>query len=162
MEFRRRERDPALGGENPALRIGRCQRAPRVKRRFYHHYLDDDDCEAIISGTIAGKSIYAPEKWDELAEDLRVLEEEFPAVLVRMSSRAIAAQRDVDALERLDKEAQARRDLGLEAEEAENQGERARVEALRKDRVALSARFARWFPQRPAGCGVRFPGSRLA
>lgn len=140
----------ALGAENPALRGLVARQRAKGEAAFYH-YLDDDDCEAIISGTVAGRSVHAPEKWDELAEDPRALEDELGGLVDELES--IDRKRDVDALEQLEEEAQARRDLGLEAEEAENQGDRARVEALRKDRVALNARFARWFPRLEATPG---------
>ena len=48
------------------------------------------------------------------------------------------------ALEGLDAEVQARRETG--DDDSADAGARARVEALRRDRTALEARFARWFP----------------
>lgn len=133
----------ALGEENEALRGLVARQRAKGEAAFYH-YLDDSDLEAIVSGLITSESIHAPEEWTRLAEDPRALEDELGGLVDELE--AIDRERDVEALERIEEEAQARRDLGLDAPEAENQGERARVEGLRKDRVALQARFARWFP----------------
>lgn len=133
----------ALGEENPALRGLVARQRAKGESAFYH-YLDDSDLEAIVSGLIANESIHAPEEWTRLAADPRALEDELGGLIDELE--AIDRERDVEALERIEEEAQARRDVGLDAPEAERQGELARVEALRKDRVALGARFARWFP----------------
>ena len=150
----------ALGQENEALRGIVARQRAKGEQAFYH-YLDDADLEAIASGQITTESIHAPEDWTRLAEDPRALEEELGGLVDELE--AIDRARDVDALERIEEEAQARRDVGLdmpaaELPEAEGQGERARVEALRKDRVALAARFARWFPAPGSGVSVA-PGT---
>lgn len=106
-----------------------------------------------MSGLIASESVHAPEEWTRLAEDPRALEEELGGLVDELE--AIDRERDVEALERIEEEAQARREMGIEATEADNQGERARVEALRKDRVALEARFARWFPSAAEDTGTK-------
>jgi hypothetical protein len=133
----------ALGQENDALRGLVARQRAKGEAAFYH-YLDDSDLEAIVNGLITTESIHAPEDWKRLAEDPRALEDELGGLVDELE--AIDRERDVEALERIEEEAQARRDVGLDAPEASHQGDRARVEALRKDRVALQARFARWFP----------------
>jgi hypothetical protein len=57
----------------------------------------------------------------------------------------LARRRDQSALEDLELEADARREAGLEPADT-TEGERARTEALYRDRRALEQRFARWFP----------------
>ncbi len=133
----------ALGEENEALRGLVARQRAKGEAAFYH-YLDDSDLDAIVNGLITSDSVHAPEEWTRLAEDPRALEEELGGLVDELE--AIDRERDVEALERIEEEAQARRDVGLDAEPAEHQGELARVEALRKDRVALNARYARWFP----------------
>lgn len=133
----------ALGEENEALRGLVARQRAKGEAAFYH-YLDDSDLDAIVNGLITSDSVHAPDEWTRLAEDPRALEEELGGLVDELE--AIDRERDVEALERIEEEAQARRDVGLDAPETEHQGELARVEALRKDRVALNARFARWFP----------------
>ena len=107
----------ALGKENPALRGLVARQRAKGEAAFYHH-LDDAELEAL-------------------------LEEECGGLLDELES--LDRARDLSALEDLEVEAQARREVGLDADGAE--GSCARSEALRRDRVAIGARFARWFPE---------------
>lgn len=145
----------ALGQENPALRGLVARQRARGEAAFYH-FLDDDELAAIADGSLTGDiAIHPPDRWKELEKDpqalVRALDDEVGGLLDELE--ALDRERDVSALERLEEEAQARREVGLdEGEEGADaaeaaHGERARVEALRKDRVALGARYARWFPE---------------
>jgi hypothetical protein len=133
----------ALGQENAALKGLVARQRAKGESAFYH-YLDDGDLDAIVNGLLTGDPVHAPESWHDLARDPRALEAELGGLIDELEG--IDRARDVEALERIEEEAQARRDLGLEAPEVEAQGELARVEALRRDRSALAARYARWFP----------------
>ncbi len=147
----------ALGEENPALRGLVARQRAKGEAAFYH-FLDDDELEAITQGDL-DLAIHPPDRWTELARDpaklAGVLEDETSDLLDELEQ--LDRARDIAALERLEDEAQARREVGLEHDEAGaggGDGERARVEALRKDRVALGARFARWFPEPPAAAST--------
>lgn len=133
----------ALGEENPALRAIVARQRAAGEAAFYH-YLDDEQLEAIVTGGFEdGLALHLP---PELART--------PASVARDLARevgplvdelvAIERARDVGQLEGLDAELQALREGGVA--DAEDQGMRARLEAKNRDRVALGARFARWFP----------------
>lgn len=143
----------ALGNENSALR-GLVSRQRAKGEAAFYHFLDDAELREITEGDpSAEQAIHAPERWAELAkapEKLAlVLDDEVAGLLDELE--AIDRERDVAALERLEEEAQARREVGLSEEDGAGDGERARIEALRKDRVALAARYARWFPEPAPG-----------
>jgi hypothetical protein len=146
----------ALGKENPALRDLVSRQRGKGEAAFYH-FLDDEELREITDGQLSGDlAIHAPDRWTRLEKDpgalAHALEEE-TAGLVDDLER-IERQRDGSALERLEEEAQARREVGLSDDDVAGAGERARVEAMRKDRVALAARYARWFPEpKPATTG---------
>jgi len=134
----------ALGQENPALRAMVARQRARGEAAFYH-FLDDDELGAIVEGEDAGRVlIHAPERHspEHLA---RILDEDAASLLDDLE--ALEREREQGAFERLEAEVQARRDLGVD--EALAEGEHARLEALRRDRVALTRRFARWFPSPP-------------
>ncbi len=144
----------ALGQENAALRELVARQRAKGEAAFYH-YLPDVDLEAIAEGEITrGVAIEPPERWTDPATVARVLEEETAGLVDELEQ--LERRRDVAALERIEAEAQALREVGLE-EEHDGQGERARIEALRKDRVALAARFARWFPEPSTSSAVAIP-----
>ena len=138
----------ALGEENPALRaIVARQRAKGVAA--FYHFLDDAELAAIAEGSLGGDlAIHPPSRWTELEKDpaalARALDDECFALLEELEG--IDRERDLSALERIEAETQARRELGITDEDGAGDGERARIEALQKDNVALAARYARWFP----------------
>ena len=138
----------ALGQENTALRALVARQRAKGEAAFYH-YLADAELAAITEGShTLEDAIHAPERWSRLAPDpealARALEDEVGGLLDELEQ--IERARDVAALERLEEEAQARREVGLSDDDDVGDGEQARLLALRKDRVALEARFARWFP----------------
>jgi len=139
----------ALGMENPALR-GLVSRQRAKGEAAFYHFLDDEELREITEGALTGDlALHPPDRWTELTRDpqklARALDDEVAGLLDELES--IDRGRDVAALERLEEEAQARREVGLTDDHGD--GERARHEALRKDRVALAARYARWFPEPP-------------
>lgn len=139
----------ALGEENQALRGIVARQRAKGERAFYH-FLDDEDLAGIVAGTAEeADAIHPPVDWEA------VLAEE-TADLVDELERIERAREDA-TLETLEAETQARRELGV-VDDA-NDGARARLEALRKDRVALGARFDRWFPEPEAGNDA-MPGER--
>ncbi len=139
----------ALGVENPALRALVAEQRARGESAFYHH-IPDDMLARITSGAFdSGAAIHAPPPARvlaprETADALRALTAQIGPLLEDLES--LSRQRDVEALEMLDLEARARRDVGLSETEGLTEGERARHEAMLRDRAALERRFARWFP----------------
>lgn len=131
----------ALGEENAALRGIVARQRAKGERAFYH-FLDDDELAEVVAGTTEeADAIHPPVDWEAvLAEETADLVDEL---------ERIERAREAETLETLEAETQARRELGV-VDDA-NDGARARLEALRKDRVALGARFDRWFPEPEAG-----------
>ena len=137
----------ALGEENLALRGLVARQRARGEPAFYH-FLDDEQLAAIASGALeqeAALHLPGAAARDALAV-ARELETELGPLVEEL--RTIERERDIAALERLDAEVQARREAGPDGVVAGDapEGERARLEALHRDRVSLAARFARWFP----------------
>ncbi|WP_394821389.1 hypothetical protein [Pendulispora albinea] len=130
----------ALGEENPALRALVARQRALGERAFYH-FVDDAQLEATCKGESVGPSLHLgpPPQGPPTVS----LEHEIGPLLDELE--LIARKRDRAALEDLDVEAEARRDVGLDAKDVA-EGERARAEALYKDRLALERRYARWFP----------------
>ncbi len=133
----------ALGEENPALRALVASQRAKGERAFYH-FLDDDQLTAIVTGQLHdGIAIHLPASPHARAATVAAdLAREIGPLLDELES--LERERDVAALERLDDEAQARRETGVEG--LLDEGASARVEALQRDRTALETRFARWFP----------------
>ncbi len=133
----------ALGEENPALREMAALQRMRGERVFYH-FIPDATLEAIVSGRAHGTlPVHLPAGVSiaEIAPELTELADRIDATL---------RERDIEAMEGVDDWTTALREVGLDPTEALCEGERARVEALRRDRDALRARFDRWFPPPPA------------
>ncbi|MBX3217238.1 MAG: hypothetical protein KF850_34730, partial [Labilithrix sp.] len=146
----------ALGEENLALR-GLVSRQRAKGEAAFYHYLDDAELREITEGDLAGAlAVHAPDRWAELARDperlARALDDEVGGLLDELED--LERARDVAALDRLEEEAQARREVGLPDEHDGADGARARIEAARRDRVALAARFARWFPDPSAAASA--------
>lgn len=140
----------ALGQENPALREIVARQRAKGEAAFYH-FLEDGELESVTSGLLdQEESVHAPRRWSKLeteAELTRALEEDAGALLDDLEH--LDRERDRAALERIEEEVQARREVGLVEETRES--DQARIEALRRDRVALAARFDRWFPRLEPG-----------
>ncbi len=133
----------ALGQENPALRAIVARQRATGEAAFYH-YLDDGQLEAIATARFDdGLALHLPDAPSRpLARVARDLSIEVGPLVDELV--AIERERDVATMEGLDAELQALREGG--APDAADQGVRARLEAKNRDRVALGARFARWFP----------------
>ncbi|MBX3199600.1 MAG: VWA domain-containing protein [Labilithrix sp.] len=139
----------ALGEENLALR-GLVARQRAKGAAAFYHFLDDAELGEITEGDLAGDlAVHAPDRWANLARDpdrlARALDDEVGGLLDELED--LERARDVAALDRLEEEAQARREVGLPDDHDGADGARARLEASRRDRVALAARYARWFPE---------------
>lgn len=140
----------ALGAENPALRGIVARQRAAGEAAFYHH-LDDEQLKAITAGELdGGVALHLPDvparPAGELAAELGPLVDELVAI-----ERA----REAGLLQRLDDEARALRELDpADATAPGHDGARARLEAANRDRVAIGARFARWFPEPAAGVAV--------
>jgi hypothetical protein len=141
----------ALGEENLALRALVARQRARGEPAFYH-FVDDVQLRSIASGELdTGLPVHLPA---ELAGGpkrspqalARELEAEIGPLVDELA--AIERAREVAVLEGLDAEKAARCEAGLDAskEIGPPDGERARLEALARDRMALELRFARWFP----------------
>ncbi len=137
----------ALGQENTALQSLVAKQRARGERAFYH-FVPDAALGQMIMGTVDdGPAIHLPkgavrgattaERADALSAMVGTLVEDLAA---------LGKQHDVEALEALDHEARARREVGLDDKVDLTEGERAKAEALQRDRRALERRFARWFP----------------
>ncbi|HEY8074126.1 MAG TPA: hypothetical protein VIF62_08455 [Labilithrix sp.] len=138
----------ALGEENPALRALVARQRAKGEPAFYH-FVDDERLAAIASGAFAdGLPVHLPDATQRApALVARELEAEIGPIVDELAS--LDRARDVAAIEAVDAEKQANAELGLGHE-----GERARHEALSRDRAALESRFARWFPQPIASSDV--------
>ncbi|MDB4931512.1 MAG: hypothetical protein JWM10_3996, partial [Myxococcaceae bacterium] len=141
----------ALGQENPALRALVARQRAAGEAAFYHH-LDDAQLEAIAGGGLdGGVALHLPETD---ARSARALAAEVGPLVEELA--AIEQAREAGALGRIDDEARARRELDAGVEGAtthagEGEGARARLEASRRDQVAIGARYARWFPAAAEG-----------
>jgi hypothetical protein len=135
----------ALGQENPALRALVAKQRAKGEPAFYH-FLHDDELAAIARGELdVGLPIHLPDGPKRSPEVVaRELEAEIGPIVDELAS--LERTRDVAALENLDAEKDARREAGIDAG-TNADGERARIEALSRDRSSLEARFARWFPE---------------
>jgi hypothetical protein len=141
----------ALGEENLALRGLVARQRARGEPAFYH-FLDDEQLATIANGALdRDGALHLPAAAARNTTTIaRELEAELGPLVEEL--RTIERERDIAALERLDAEVQARREAGLPdtaAASSTSEGERARIEALHRDRASLAVRFARWFP--PAG-----------
>ncbi|HRG98042.1 MAG TPA: VWA domain-containing protein [Polyangiaceae bacterium] len=138
----------ALGTENPALRGLVARQRARGERAFYH-FVDDALLADMAAGALdAGLPLHAAAKAPWSARGAApTLEARVGALVAELED--LARERDLDALERMDHEREALREVGLEAHTSLTEGERARIESLQRDSAALGRRFARWFPLAP-------------
>jgi Mg-chelatase subunit ChlD len=146
----------ALGEENPSLRAMVAHQRARGERAFYH-FIPDAELRAIASGEVdRGPAIHldAVSSMDEGRDPSEVaaeLSREVGGLLDELD--ALSRERHVHAMESArdaaQAEAQALAEMGLSGATLVSEGERARREVLDRDRSALEARFARWFPAPP-------------
>ncbi len=143
----------ALGQENPALRGIVARQRARGERAFYH-YLDDHALAAMASGDLAGQALHLPGGAGSPGpETARELEEALGGLVEELAD--VERARHAEAIEAAEAHAQALAELGLDAAGgataepllARGAGRAARIDAAIRDRRALEARFARWFPR---------------
>ncbi len=135
----------ALGMENEALRGLVARQRAKGERAFYH-FVDDETLAAMVKGELdPGLPLHLPETAGDLRELKASLDRSLGHVVTELED--LCRGRDLEALDRMDAERQALREVGLEHETALGEGERARVESLQKDHAALGRRFERWFPR---------------
>lgn len=138
----------ALGEENPSLREIVARQRARGERAFYHH-LDDATLQAMAGGAIdRGPAVHLLDPFDgdrqrSAAEVASELGRDLGGLLDELG--ALDRKHHAEALETAAEEARALAEVGLDASSL-SEGERARRELLDRDRQALEARFARWFP----------------
>ena len=137
----------ALGQENTALRDLVARQRGRGEPAFYHH-IPDEAIVQMASGELDdGPAIHLPMGAfgaKTMTERASLLRDAVGTLVEDLAS--LGKQHDVEALEALDLESRARHELGLADEIDLSEGERAKTEALQRDRRALERRYARWFP----------------
>ena len=141
----------ALGQENAALRGLVTRQRARGEPAFYH-FLDDAQLDDVASGMLANETaLHLPHAVARNPLTVaRELESELGPLVEEL--RSIERERDIAALERLDAESRARREgTAASAEQplASSEGERARSEAIHRNRASLAVRYGRWFPAQP-------------
>jgi len=135
----------ALGTENPALRGLVARQRAKGERAFYHH-IDDATLSAMVSGELdAGLPLHLPDTPGDALAIKAALDRSLGHVVTELED--LTRARDLEALDRMDEERQALREVGLEVETVAGEGERARMESLQKDHASLGRRFERWFPR---------------
>ncbi len=148
----------ALGTENPALRALVARQRAAGEVAFYHH-LDDAQLASITAGELdGGVALHLP---DSASRPASVVARDLAGELGPLVDELVAIERarESGVLQRLDDEARALRELDAsDAKHDGREGASARLEAANRDRVAIGARFARWFPE-PAG-GVTVEANR--
>ena len=136
----------ALGAENPALR-GLVARQRASGERAFYHFVDDGTLAAMTSGALDGGLPLHPPSM--ASGDVRAIARALDASVGQIVTELedLARGRNIEALEHLDDERQALREVGLDANVVLTEGERARLESLHKDHASLGRRFSRWFPE---------------
>ncbi len=131
----------ALGDENRDLRALADQQRRAGEAVFYHH-ISDAELSRWESGDV---DLGVPLRLDASVADptwLDALHDELDATEAAARGEASST----DQLESAGAMLSALDEVGLSAEGHLADGERARSEALLRDRAALERRFARWFP----------------
>lgn len=135
----------ALGAENPALR-GLVARQRASGERAFYHFVDDATLEAMVEGALdGGLPLHGPPSPGDARTVARSLDASVGHIVTELED--LARGRNIEALEHLDDERQALREVGLDAHAVLTEGERARIESLHKDHASLARRFSRWFPE---------------
>ncbi len=137
----------ALGTENPALRQLVAHQRAKGERAFYH-FVDDETLVAMVDGSLDDAAPIhqrdtpaAPVDPKKLSIDL---ERSCGDVVSELED--LARGRDLEALEQIESERQALREVGIVDLAVIGEGERARIESIQKDHGSLRRRYARWFP----------------
>jgi hypothetical protein len=138
----------ALGLENYALREIVAHQRARNERAFYH-FVPDAHLEGLSEGRIDDELVvHLPRTPVAGAGAARAVQQQIGPLLEELAD--LQRSRRDEALRELDR---ADRDRRIERAEvdAAGEGERARLEALHRDDVALERRYERWFPSLVAG-----------
>lgn len=136
----------ALGQENNDLRELVAKQRARGEQAFYH-YIDDQTLESCCNGNFDPETLLHLQQASEARttqDESSLLHSMVGDLLDELAD--LERKRDLEALERLDTDEAARKELGLEAQLVLSEGERAHIEAMHQNRRALSLRFGRWFP----------------
>lgn len=141
----------ALGEENASLRSMVARQRARGERAFYH-FMDDRALAVIAEGHVdSGPAIHLDRMFSSDSEKAPAdvaaeLSREVGDLLDDLSSLGEKRRAEVLDEAAANEKAMARalEEVGLSSSVSE--GERARREALDRDRRALYRRFARWFP----------------
>lgn len=134
----------ALGAENPALRGLVARQRAKGERAFYH-FVDDATLAAMVDGSLDGAM---PLHLEPTRGDPRSVSAELERACGQIVTELedLARERDLEAMEQIDAERQALREVGIVEPSMLGEGERARIESLQKDHASLGRRYARWFP----------------
>ncbi|MBL8684599.1 MAG: VWA domain-containing protein [Myxococcales bacterium] len=137
----------ALGTENPALRQLVAHQRAKGERAFYH-YVDDDTLVAMVEGSLDDASPIHQRETPETPIDPKkvAVDLEHSCGDVVRELEDLARGRDLEALEQIESERQALREVGIVDLAVIGEGERARIESIQKDHASLRRRYARWFP----------------
>ena len=135
----------ALGAENGALRGIVARQRAKGERAFYH-FVDDETLRAMADGSLdTALPLHLRATPGGAPTVARSLEASVGQVVTELED--LARARDLEALDGIEAERVALREMGAEAVTLVGEGARARIESLQRDRDALTRRFARWFPQ---------------
>lgn len=137
----------ALGEENDSLRSLVARQRARGERAFYH-FISDEALAAIAGGELDdGPAIHleavpAADRAKSRSVLAAELEQQLGGLLDELGG--LGQARHIDALEAAHAETEALEEIGVPG--AVSEGRQARRELLDRDRRALEARYARWFP----------------
>ncbi len=134
----------ALGQENEALRQIVARQRARGERAFYHFVSDDMLKEIVAGGLDDGDALHLPSVAIG-ADSPQALANDVGALIAEMAD--LARAREVEAIEALDVQQAAAREVGLSTKQAFSEGDLAKARALYRDRAALCAQFDRFFPE---------------
>jgi len=133
----------ALGLENLALREIVAHQRARNERAFYH-FVPDAYLEALSEGRIDDELVvHLPPAPVGGARATEAVQERIGPLLEELAD--LQRSRRDEALRDLDRTDRDRRIERAEVDTA-GEGERARLEALHRDDIALERRYQRWFP----------------
>jgi hypothetical protein len=132
----------ALGMENPALKDLVAKQRAKGEDAFYH-FVPDDMLRSYCNGTADPQTLHIPPSTQDPQRESRELQSSIGHLLDEMA--VLERKRDIESIERLDAEAAARKEMGIE-DQSLCEGERAKIEERQQNWRALQLRFERWFP----------------
>ena len=132
----------ALGNENTALRDIVAHQRAQGERAFYH-FVPDEHLERLSEREIDGEVMVHLPRVPQRG-DATQMHEDVDELLQQLSD--LQRSREAEALRDLDRTDRERR-VDPDAMKMAGEGERARLEALYRDDLALDRRYQRWFPR---------------